>query len=101
MSDREQDTIEQPVFSMMDVGDWREYLRQHRDRCLVINGPEGVHTLQYEEYEGQVMFFAHGSQGYDEDGTRAVLEDIAEVTDSNGLRVQTKDETFGGEDDAE
>ena len=90
----ESTSVEQPTFAEMAVGDWKQYLRQHPDRLLCINGPEGVHTIQYDDDEDCVTFYAHGTMGYDTAGTMAVLQDVAEVDDSSGLQVQTVSETY-------
>jgi len=76
----------------MSAGDWREYLKSHRGRCLVVRDPKGTHTFEYDREVGEVMFLAHGSMGYDFDGTQAALESVAHSED--GIRVQTREETY-------
>ncbi|ADB63965.1 hypothetical protein Htur_5078 (plasmid) [Haloterrigena turkmenica DSM 5511] len=89
------DEIQQPDMESMSPSDWKEYLTRHQDRCLVVNAEDGVHAFQYEDIEGRVTFFAQGSLGYDEDGTQAALDQIAGTSD--GLRVQTIEETYEGD----
>lgn len=80
-------------YETMTPGDWQAFLREHPDLCLVVNAPDGVHTFHYERHEDAVMFLAHGQMGYDEAGTQAALETVAEQ--SAGLNIQTREETYG------
>lgn len=85
--------IEQPEFETMGVSDWIDYLREHDDRCLVVNAPDGVHTFHYAITSGTVSFFEGGRRRYDEEDTRTALGKI--VGESEGLRVQTIRRTYG------
>lgn len=48
---------------------------------LVLSDAEGVHTVEYDENDDQLTFFANGSAGYDAACTEAVLELVAESDD--------------------
>lgn len=84
---------EQPEFEEMDADDWREYLREHDDRRLLISALDGLHSVEYDSCGDDVAFYAHGNAGFNGDGTQAVLEDLA--GSSKGLEVVKKDD--GGE----
>lgn len=88
--------IRQPEMEQMTPGDWRTYLKENPNKCLVINDPDGVHAVLYDDIDESVTFYAYGSMGYDFDGTQAVLEKIA--GESAGMKVQTIGETYGGDE---
>lgn len=83
--------VQQPNFEAMSTDDWYQYLRHHPDLCLVMNCPDGVHTV---EYDGErVTWYKGGSLGYDRGTTYKIIKDIAD-SDGSGLTVQTKAETY-------
>ena len=77
--------IEQPDFETMSADDWEEYLESHQDQALIAMDGEGTHEFAWDEEEERVTFWAYGSQGYDEDGTRAALETVAGQSDGIAL----------------
>jgi len=73
--------IEPVDFGSMSADDWEAYLKEHPDRALQATGPKGTHEFSYEPDVGYVTFWAHGSQGYDADGSRVALEAVAGSSD--------------------
>jgi hypothetical protein len=73
--------IESVDFDSMSADDWETHLEEHPDRALQAADPKGTHEFSYEPDVGYVTFWAHGSQGYDADGSRAALEAVAGSSD--------------------
>jgi Arc/MetJ-type ribon-helix-helix transcriptional regulator len=81
-------------FEEMTTDDWEEYLQDHPHR-LVVNAKDGTHSIEWDDLDDQLTFYAYGSAGYDYDGSRAALEEVAEQ--SNGLSLVPKPVADGGE----
>jgi hypothetical protein len=56
-------------------------LIEAHDIVLVISDADGIHTIEYDEDVDELTFYAHGSAGYDADGTRAALETALDSED--------------------
>lgn len=56
---------------------------------LVVSESDGVHTIEHDSFDDQLVFFAYGSLGYDEDGSWAALEEAA-ANDAVGIALDDK-----------
>jgi hypothetical protein len=90
----ELEDVEPIDFESMSADDWEEYLESHPSRSLLVTDPDGTHEFSYDGETGAVVFWAHGTRGYDRDGTRAALEAAAGGSDGLALAGSS-----GGEED--
>lgn len=74
----------EPVdFESMSADDWEEYLEENPECALQATDPKGTHEFRYDPNQDYVTFWAFGTQGYDEGGSRSALEAVA--GESKGL----------------
>lgn len=71
-------------FAELSAEDWEEILREHPVR-LTVRDPKGTHAFEYDHDEEYVTFYAFGSAGYDEAGSRNALEEVANQSDGIAL----------------
>jgi len=76
-------------FEEMSADDWENVLEEE-DVRLHVRDPRGEHVLEWDDHEDRVTFRAFGNAGYDEDGTRAALEEVA--FESDGLWLEFYEE---------
>lgn len=57
--------------------DWRAFLEANDDKVLLfVDEDSRIHEFLYSE--GELVFFADGDKGYDDEGTAGALETFAE-----------------------
>jgi len=63
-------------FAEQSADDWEDILEEHPVE-ISVKDQKGTHRFAYDDDVGHVVFYAFGSQGYDQDTSRSALEDIA------------------------
>lgn len=73
-------------YDEMTADDW-EWVLENFPVKMELHAMDGSHIFEWEPEKEHVMFYAHGSNGYDYNGTRSALEECS--GQSEGIVLST------------